>query len=85
MSLSCESGELVTVEPQETFSDGSAGGIEPGSVKFYIRHGLVNDFILVRETEIAEAIKGVVEKHNKIIEGAAGVVLGAFFKEIDRL
>ena len=75
---------MVTTEPQDTLSDGSAEGIEPGSVTFDICRELVNDFILVSETEIADAIKFMVEKHHKIIEGAAGVALGAFLKEIDR-
>jgi threonine dehydratase len=84
MSLRCERGELITVEPQETLSDRSAGGIEPGSVTFDICRELVHDFILVGESEIAEAIKFMVEKHHKIIEGAAGVALGAFLKDSDR-
>jgi threonine dehydratase len=92
MSLSCEPGELlVTIKPQETLSDGSAEGIEPGSVTFDICHELVHDFILlVGESEIAEATikKFIVEKqhqqYHKIIEGAAGVVLGAFLKDSNR-
>jgi len=85
MYLSVMKGELVMLdEPQPTLSDGSAGGCEPGAVTFDLCRELVDDYILVSEPEIADAIRWMVEKHHKIIEGAAGVALGAFVKEAER-
>lgn len=81
MFLSCQKGEVVCLEnPLETLSDGSAGGLEPGAITFDICKALVNDFELVSEDEIASAIKWMVDKHHKIVEGAAGVALAAMIK-----
>jgi len=85
MYLSVMQGELVMLdEPQPTLSDGSAGGCEPGAITFDLCRELVDDYILVSEEEIADAIRWMADKHHKIIEGAAGVALGAFMKEPGR-
>jgi threonine dehydratase len=85
MYLSVKQGALVILdEQQDTLSDGSAGGCEPGAVTFDLCRELVDDFILVSEEEIAEAIRWMAGKHHKIIEGAAGVALGAFMKQAER-
>lgn len=85
MYLSVQKGELVTLdEPEHTLSDGSAGGCEPGAVTFDLCRELVDDYILVSEEEIARAIRWMANTHHKIIEGAAGVALGAFMKQARR-
>ena len=85
MCLSVQRGERVALDdPPETLSDGSAGGFEPGSITFPICQQKVDDYVLVSEPEIAAAIRWSVEKHHKIIEGAAGVALGAFMKNRER-
>ena len=82
MYLSVRKGELVILDdPQETLSDGSAGGCEPGAITFDLCRELVDDYLLVSEEEIADAIRWMVNRHHKIIEGAAGVALGAFMKQ----
>ena len=85
MYLSVQRGEHVALDdPPDTLSDGSAGGFEPGSITFPICREKVDDFILASEKEIAQAIRWAVEKHHKIIEGAAGVALAAFMKNRER-
>jgi len=85
MYLSVMKGELVMLdEPLPTLSDGSAGGCEPGAITFDLCRELVDDYILVSEEEIADAIRWMADKHHKIIEGAAGVALGAFMKQPER-
>jgi threonine dehydratase len=85
MYLSVKQGQVVTdFEPMDTLSDGSAGGCEPDSITYPICRDLVDDFVLVSEEEIAAAIRWMVDKHHKIIEGAAGVALAAFMKNADR-
>ena len=85
MYLSVKKGEPVILdEPLETLSDGSAGGCEPGSITFDLCRELVDDYILLTEPEIANAIRWMANKHHKIIEGAAGVALGAFMKHPGR-
>lgn len=84
MYLSVEKGEIVTIEPVDTLSDGSAGGLEPDAVTFRICQQLLDGFLLVSEEEIAEAIVWMAEHHHKIIEGAAAVPLAAFKKNADQ-
>lgn len=85
MYLSVQKGEVVALdEPQDTLSDGSAGGCEPDSITFPLCRDLVDDYLLVSETEIAAAIRWMAEKHHKIIEGAAGVALAACMKNAER-
>lgn len=85
MYLSAMKGEIVELEDlPDTLSDGSAGGCEPGAVTFDLCCELVDEYILQTETEIADAIRWMVDKHHKIIEGAAGVALGAFMNNAER-
>ena len=76
-------GRIVSTEHRETLSDGSAGDVEPGSITFPICRDLVDDYILVSEEEIGEAIRFMVETHHKIVEGAAGVSVAALLKRKD--
>jgi threonine dehydratase len=85
MYLSAQRGELVMLdEPMETLSDGSAGGCEPGAVTFDLCMELVDEYVLISEEEIADAIRWMADKHHKIIEGAAGVALSAFTQNAAR-
>ena len=73
-------GRIVSTEHRETLSDGSAGDVEPGSITFPVCRDLVDDYILVSEEEIGEAIRFMVHEHHKIVEGAAGVAVAALLK-----
>ena len=85
MYLSVQQGRPVEdYEPLDTLSDGSAGGCEPDSITFALCRDLVDDYLLISEEEIASAIRWMVEKHHKIIEGAAGVALAACMKHRER-
>ncbi len=79
MYLSVQKGEVVMLdEYQPTLSDGSAGGLEEDSVTFGLCRNLIDDYTLVSEEDIAARIKYMVDKHHKIVEGAAAVALSAF-------
>ncbi len=84
MYESIKAGKIIEMESKPTLSDGSAGGIEQGSITFDICKKYVNDFILVSEEEIKEAIKLVLEKHFMIIEGAGALSVASFIKEKER-
>ncbi len=82
MYLSVQKGEIIELEnPKDTLSDGSAGGLEPGSITFDFCKKNVDDYILASEEEIAKAIKMMIDVHHKIIEGAAGVALASMLKD----
>lgn len=84
MYESVKAGRILDMESKPTISDGSAGGIEKGAVTFDICKNLIDDFILVTEEEIKEAIKLVLEKHYMLIEGAAALSVASFIKEEKR-
>jgi threonine dehydratase len=81
MYESIKAGEILDLESKPTISDGSAGGIEKGAITFDICKELMDDFILVTEEEIKQAIKLVLEKHYMLIEGAAALSVASFIKE----
>ncbi len=83
MYLSVKAGKIIFINFEETLSDGSAGGLEDGSITFPICQALVDDYALVSENEIADAIRLIAEKHHKIIEGAAGVAVASFLKQAE--
>ncbi len=83
MYLSVQKGEVVMLdEYQPTLSDGSAGGLEEGSITFDLCKELIDDYKLVEERDIAAQIKYMVDKHHKIVEGAAAVALSAFMNNV---
>jgi len=77
MALSVRAGSYQEIESRETLSDGSAGGFERDSITFKICKEKVDAFQLVSEQTIADSILLMLNKHSKVIEGAAGVALGA--------
>lgn len=82
MYLSVQKGEVVELDnPSPTLSDGSAGGLEPGSITFELCRDNVDRYLLSTEEEIASAMKLMIDKHHKIIEGAAGVALSSMLKD----
>jgi threonine dehydratase len=59
-AVMCESvgaGHVVERESQPTLADGTAGGIEKGTVTFPLCRDLVDEFALVEEAEIAAAMR----------------------------
>jgi threonine dehydratase len=77
MAESVAAGALVERESFPTLSDGTAGGIEEGSITFPICQVLVDEWILVDEAAIAGAMRRFIEEHHQLVEGAAGVALAA--------
>lgn len=81
MYLSVKAGKVVMLDEYvDTLSDGSAGGLEEGSITFELCKKYVDDYLLASEDDIGSAIKFMVDKHHKIIEGAAGVAVSCFMK-----
>ncbi len=81
MSASIGAGKVVDVKHKPTLSDGSAGGIEPGAITFDFCRQYVDDYIQVSESEIKRSMVRMMDKHRKIIEGAAAVPLASLKKK----
>ncbi|CAI0906734.1 threonine/serine dehydratase [Serratia ficaria] len=77
MYSALEAGHIFPVDEQDTLSDGTAGGVEPGAVTFPLCQRLIDRKILVSEAEIKAAMRQLAASDRWIIEGAAGVALAA--------
>ncbi len=77
MVASVDAGSIVEAPAEPTFSDGTAGGIEPGAITFEPCRALVSEWITVGETEIAASVRDMIDDHHELVEGAAGVALAA--------
>lgn len=75
MTESVRAGEILDMESDKTLSDGTAGGIEAGSITFGLCRDLVDDYVVVDEDAIAEAMREFIDTHHQLPEGAAGVAL----------
>lgn len=84
MYESIKAGKIIDMESKPTIADGTAGGIEPESVTFDLCRESVDDYILVSENEIKEAIRHIIREHQLLIEGAAALAVASFVKEACR-
>ena len=80
MINSMYSGKILDIKSKPTLSDGTAGGLEPGSITFPICCEYIDQTILVTEDEIKKAMELYYDNENQIIEGAAGVAIATFLK-----
>lgn len=79
-----KAGRIVPVQHKPTLSDGTAGGIEPGAITVDICGEYVDEYVLVSEEEIEDAIRLVMTKSFMLVEGAAALSVAAFVKLKDR-
>jgi threonine dehydratase len=80
MYESVRAGRIVDRESKPTLSDGTAGGIERGTLTFPVCRDLIDEFILLREDEIATAIRLMLVRHHMLIEGAAALAVAGFMR-----
>jgi len=85
MYESLKAGKQLDLPSLDTLSDGTAGGVEFGSITFDLCKDIIDEFILVSEDEIADGIRIGVEKHHQLIEGAAGTAIAGFMQMKDHL
>lgn len=77
MAASIAAGRITNPEALPTFSDGTAGGLESGTVTFDICRDVVDTWIDITEDAIAGAVATFIDDHHQLIEGAAGLALAA--------
>lgn len=76
LAASVAAGQVVAVDAAATLSDGTAGGVEPGSITLALCTELVDTWCLVDEADIAGAMRDAAETYD-VVEGAAAVALAA--------
>ncbi|HZX09715.1 MAG TPA: pyridoxal-phosphate dependent enzyme [Acidobacteriota bacterium] len=81
MYESLKAGKILEMESKPTLSDGTAGGIEQGSITYDLCRDYVDRFVILSEHEIKQAIKLVIEKEHFLLEGAAALSVAALIKE----
>ena len=77
MIASIQAGHIVDAPAVPTFSDGTAGGIEPDTITFESCRDLVDEWVTIDEADIAAAVATMIDDHHQLIEGSAGVALAA--------
>ena len=81
MIQSVKAGKILDLPSLPTISDGTAGGVEPGSVTLVYCRDLVDDYITVTEHQIKESLLEFMQVHHMLIEGAAAVAIAACVKQ----
>jgi threonine dehydratase len=80
MAASVRAGRVVRAGALPTISDGTAGGIEEGSITLPLCTELVDEWILVEEREICSALRFLIDTQHQLAEGAAAVAIAAGLK-----
>lgn len=84
MYESIKAGKLIECPSLPTLADGTAGGIEPGAITFELCRDLVDEYVLVTEQELEQAILISLEMSFLLIEGAAALSVAGFLKTRER-
>ncbi len=84
MTESVKAGEILDLPSSPTLSDGTAGGIEAGAITFDICRDLVDEYKVVTEDQIAEAMCAFIDSHHMLPEGAAGVAIAGLLTDAEK-
>jgi threonine dehydratase len=83
MTESVKAGEILDLPSSPTLSDGTAGGIEAGAITFDICRDLVDEYQVVTEDQIADAMCVFIDAHHMLPEGAAGVAIAGLLADTE--
>jgi threonine dehydratase len=78
MIQSIKAGEILDLPSLPTLSDGTAGGVEAGSITFPLCRRWVDSYITVTEDEIRNSLRQFMSDQHMLIEGSAAVAIAAF-------
>ena len=84
MYESINAGKIVDIPMFDTVAEGLHGGIEQGSVTFPICQRLVDDWIVVREKTIVEAMRLMLFSQHEVVEGSGAVGVAALIEQAER-
>jgi len=84
MTESVKAGKILDLPSDPTLSDGTAGGIEANAITFDICREVTDEFVVVSEEQIAEAMRGFIDSHHMLPEGAAGVAIAGLLASGDK-
>ena len=84
MYESLEQGKMVEMKTFTTLADTCAGGIDLDTITFELCQMHVDDFVLVSEEEIEDAIRVLFEQHRLVAEGSAALSVAYLLKHPER-
>ncbi|MEE3103995.1 MAG: pyridoxal-phosphate dependent enzyme, partial [Acidobacteriota bacterium] len=74
---SLAAGRITQIEVGDTIADGLTGNLDPESITFDIVKEFVDDMIVVGETAVHNAIRGLAANEKLIVEGAGAAAVAA--------
>ncbi len=77
-------GAIQDVPCGPTWSDSTAGGVEPGAITFPLCRTLVDRFVDVDEDAIARGMRDCLAHQHLLVEGAVGVAIAAARQDRER-
>ncbi|MFN2187376.1 MAG: threonine/serine dehydratase, partial [Candidatus Promineifilaceae bacterium] len=80
MAESVRAGAILDLPSLPTLSDGTAGGVEAGSITFPLCQDYVDQYIAVSEDEIIASLREFIGAQHQLIEGSAAVAIAAFLR-----
>jgi threonine dehydratase len=84
MAACVRAGRVIDVACGETWSDSTAGGVEPGAITLPWCQALVDRFVDVDEPSIAAAMLDCLRHQHLLVEGAAGVAVAGCLQDAAR-
>lgn len=85
MAASVRAGKILQVDALPTISDGTAGGVEEGSITLPLCTELVDEWVLIEEPEIYSALRFMIDTEHQLVEGSAAMAIAAGLKTGRRL
>jgi threonine dehydratase len=77
MAASVRAGRVTQVSAGPSISDGTAGGVEEGSVTLPLCTELVDEWMLIDEPDICSALRFVIDTEHQLVEGSAALAIAA--------
>lgn len=84
MMQSVAAGEVLDLPSEPTLSDGTAGGVEMGTITFEYCRDYVDEYLEVTEEELIEGLRIFIDDTNTIGEGAVGVAVAGYLKQREK-
>lgn len=85
MIQSIAANRILDIPSEPTISDGTAGGVEPGTITFDLIREHVDELVTVTEDEIKLAMREYMGSEHHLIEGAAGTAIAGYLKQRETL
>jgi threonine dehydratase len=84
MYESIKKGYIHEIPLGDTYAEGLHGGIEEDSVTFEICKEVIDDWVVLKEERVLEAIKFLLHESHMLVEGAGAVGVAAIISDPER-